>query len=71
MNVRQIVEQYLKENGYDGLYSKGDCACVASDLMPCDDGFSNCESGYLCARDSEEYEYRIGPEKYHEPEKQV
>ena len=71
MNVRQIVKQYLKKNGYDGLYSNGDCCCITDDLMLCDEGFCFCFPGYLCARDSEEYEYCIGPEKYHESEKQV
>ena len=38
-NVREIVEQYLKENGYDGLYNEiGECGCPCDDLMPCDNG---------------------------------
>ena len=74
MNVRQIVKQWLKKKGYDGLYSSSECACMADDLMPCGEYYSDCESGYLCPcpSDCEEYhEFHIGPEKYHELEKQV
>jgi hypothetical protein len=54
MTVRQIVQDYLKENGYDGLHcheednSLGGCGCGIADLMMecgflCDD----CEPAYL------------------------
>uniref|UniRef100_A0A6H1ZHK9 Uncharacterized protein n=1 Tax=viral metagenome TaxID=1070528 RepID=A0A6H1ZHK9_9ZZZZ len=48
MEVSQIVEQYLKANGYDGLVSfAGECSCRIGDLMPCDyDCIANCEAGY-------------------------
>jgi len=72
MNVRQIVGQWLKKNGYDGLYSSSECACIVDDLMPCGEYYSDCESGYRYPCDCGEYhEYHIGPEKYHELEKQV
>jgi hypothetical protein len=37
MNVKEIIETYLKENGYDGLqnYDDTDCACYLDDLCPC------------------------------------
>jgi len=36
MNVKQIVLQYLKDNGYDGLANdNGECGCDLEDLMPC------------------------------------
>lgn len=45
MTVKEIVTKYLKENGYDGLYSD-DCGCGIDDLMPCSDcGSDLCEAG--------------------------
>jgi len=50
IDVRKIVQQYLLEHGYDGLYATHDwCACEADDLMPCDydcGTIGNCEPGY-------------------------
>ncbi len=71
MNVKKIVEQYLKVNGYGGLYGNGDCACVADDLMFCGEGFSDCEPGYCCPCDCGEHDFHIRPEIYHGKEKQV
>ena len=34
MNVRNIVFDYLKQNGYDGLCTD-DCGCGLDDLQPC------------------------------------
>jgi hypothetical protein len=34
MTVKEIVIKYLKDNGYDGLYSD-DCGCMIDDLIPC------------------------------------
>ncbi len=53
MNVRDIVEAYLKEHGYDGLCKGlvlGDCACfVVSEngraLLQCDNPIF-CQPGY-------------------------
>lgn len=46
MTVSDIIKNYLKENGYDGLCNPGDCACLISDLVPCDNDPSICEPGY-------------------------
>ena len=45
MNVKQIVEKYLRENGYDGLYTD-ECGCCLDDLMPCDEFCLDCIAGY-------------------------
>ena len=44
MNIQEIVEKYLIDNSYDGLF--GDyCGCEIGDLMPCGEP-GNCEAGY-------------------------
>lgn len=34
MDIFQIVYEFLKENGYDGL-CREECGCGLEDLMPC------------------------------------
>lgn len=46
MDVYSIVEKYLRENGYDGLFSADCCACLVDDLCPCDDMKGSCEAGH-------------------------
>lgn len=46
MNVREIVAEYLKKNGYDGLY-QDECGCPTDRLMPCNgESIETCTSGY-------------------------
>ena len=43
--LREIVKEWLKANGYDGL--AGDCCgCFINDLFPCDNPNENCVAGY-------------------------
>jgi len=51
MNVEQIVKQWLKDNGYDGLCEPIiSCGCRSDDLFPCDSsGIVNCLPGYKWA----------------------
>lgn len=45
MNLRNIVEKWLKDNNYDGL--AGDCCgCELNDLMPCDEPNAECQPVY-------------------------
>ena len=64
MNVEQIVNDWLKTNGYDGLYSEGVCSCVVGELEPCGEMRGSCESGYkqpcTCG---EGCDFDIGPER--------
>jgi len=66
----EIVEQWLRENDYDGLYtdgSGGGCSCTLDDLAPCSGGwFINCRAGY---KQPCKYEggLSIGPTKAGEP----
>jgi hypothetical protein len=46
MTVRDIIKKYLEDNGYDGLFYPGDCACLKDDLQPCDGSMMDCEPGY-------------------------
>lgn len=50
MNVHDIVIEYLKANGYDGLCEVGcECACELSDLFPCGGDMadiSHCQPGH-------------------------
>jgi hypothetical protein len=53
VNCKNIIKKYLKDNGFDGLYFPGECACKIDDLVSCDGGFSNCLPGYLHPGDSD------------------
>jgi len=48
MTVREIVINFLKAQGYDGLYSDGTCSCAISDLMPCEGEniAEDCKAGF-------------------------
>jgi len=42
----QCIAAYLREHGYDGLYSD-ECGCLAADLAPCGNmSMSHCFAGY-------------------------
>lgn len=60
MNVHDIIERYLRENGFDGLYYAGECACSVDDLAPCGNINENCEAGYLLSCDCGEHDWNIG-----------
>jgi hypothetical protein len=50
MNVREIIEEYLKDNGYGGLVcDEIPCGCVLGDLEPGGDCMCGdvCEAGYV------------------------
>ena len=44
--VREILEQWLTDNGYDGLYAE-ECGCIVGDLAPCGEACSfGCRAGH-------------------------
>lgn len=49
MNVREIVQKYLVDNDYDGLFQPdGECACKSDDLFTClGEAVDECEAGHL------------------------
>lgn len=60
--LKEIVEQYLKMNGYDGLFNVWlECACKLDDLMPCGDPDFDCTAGHFveCLEDSD-FDWCIG-----------
>ena len=68
MNIKEIVEKYLRENGFDGLVSEDyECGCELDDLMPCSEFNSDCQPGYKYKPDPDgeyaEAEWVIGLEK--------
>ena len=46
MTVKEIVKKYLGENGYDGLYCNGKCACKLSNLTDYCEDPTDCKPGY-------------------------
>lgn len=58
MTVKEIITEYLKEHGFDGL-RVDHCTCELADLMPCvglglEEDISVCEPGYKVACDRQE-----------------
>ena len=55
--VRTIISVWLKNYGFDGLYTD-ECGCLLSDLIPCDRDCGDCKPGYKHFNgDSEWYVY--------------
>lgn len=48
MTIEDIIKQYLKDNGFDGLCNPDlECGCGLDDLMPCGgEGVIDCEPAY-------------------------
>jgi len=48
MTVDEIIRDWLRSHGYDGLYQDdGECACLFIDLRFCEDGGGTCKAGVL------------------------
>ena len=64
--VSQIIEKWLKENGYDGLWSE-ECGCEIGALCPCccSESVLSCEPGYKrpCPKECGDHDFHIGPDK--------
>jgi len=69
MEVKQILKDYLKENGYDGLFYPGECACKIDDLCPCQSNCMDCQPGYF--KDKEDCDYPDGCDFYIGPNKPI
>jgi len=65
LTVREILTDWLKEHGYDGLYCD-ECGCEIDDLAPCDESCVACRPGYkwpcTCGKPREhEYDFYVCP----------
>ena len=59
--VFEIVENYLKASGFDGLYNGyADCACVVGDLSPCGEMSGDCQAGYKFPCNCGDHDFHIG-----------
>ncbi len=45
-SVKDIVIEYLKKNGYDGLCNDNQCGCKLDHFMPCDGDVIACVPAY-------------------------
>ena len=36
INVKEIIKDYLRKNGYDGLCDGDECGCWLDDFWPCE-----------------------------------
>lgn len=61
-DVEDIVMNYLRTNGYDGLCNTfSDCGCETDDLAPCGNMELDCQPGYRrpCPPKCGEHDYHI------------
>ena len=62
--VKNILEQYLIDNGFDGLVEPDrECACDIKDLAPCENNCIYCEPGYKIPDKTGEFDYLITTKK--------
>ena len=72
MNVREILELWLIDHGYDGL-TNDECGCIVGELMPCDEGgIGCCSPGYRwpceCGQGCDFHISREKPEVHYDTE---
>ena len=65
MELREIVKTWLAKNGYDGLVEEDyECACILSDLMPCNKPGVSCLAGHEeIANPESGYDFIVKPGK--------
>jgi hypothetical protein len=66
MTIKEIVIEYLKAKGFDGLCNiEIECGCLLEDgLMPCDDPSADyCGPGYRCSHPDHPVEWAICNQK--------
>ena len=66
-SIKEIIEDFLRENGYDGLYNiENECGCEVGDLFPCGNPHEiDCRAGYKqpCRICDQNCDFHIGPKK--------
>ena len=54
MTVKEILIEWLKEHGYNGLLNDDDFCCGLDDFIPCNcEGIEGCQPGYRIKCDPE------------------
>lgn len=61
VTVRDILTGYLRQQGFDGLWSDNECACTTDDLRPCDGIQLDCAAGFKIPCDCGDHDWHIGP----------
>ena len=57
MTIQELINEVLKERGYDGLFCPdADCACEVDHLFPCDQICIDAEPGYKVPSDGGDVE---------------
>ena len=67
MTVKEILQKWLTDRGFDGLYND-ECGCYTDDLIPCCSSCESCMPGYkIKTPEGHEFygeaEFLIGPQK--------
>ena len=64
-DIENIVAEFLRRNGFDGLYYLG-CACSIDNLLWCGAPSMNCRPGYRreTPDDPDGFDFRIGSVRY-------
>jgi len=60
MEIKKIVEQYLRDHRYDGLCNVNidiECGCIIDDLMPCGEPEIDCCAGINNPQVAKDYNY--------------
>lgn len=64
MTCAEIIESFLKENNFDGLYHTGtECGCKLNDLFPCKEDAFDCKPGYIHYKSKILHDWIINGEK--------
>jgi len=64
MTVIEIVREYLKREGYDGLFNaESECGCLFDNLAPCSFMCDECEAGYKHPCTCGDHDWHIEREK--------
>ena len=63
MELKEIVKDWLKQKGFDGLCEYDcECGCEIDDLMPCDQPGPRCLAGFKKDADpASGYDFMIEP----------
>jgi hypothetical protein len=57
MNVKEIAQEYLRKNGYDGLCCDDSmCGCDIDDICPCGEFIGECKPAYKVPYDPKVHE---------------